>query len=343
MASEELLESPPPATTASEASEITASLFGIVGSAVALDGERDANFRIDTEAGSFSLKIANPAERPTVIEMQQLALEHIAGTDPILSVPRTVRTSEGSLVGSADVGGRESPVRLLTFLAGTAIPDGFSTTLLRRRLGSLAARLDLALHGFEHPELSREYLWDIRQMTGIRTHAHHLDDIRFDFVSSLLDKFHREIGPRLAGLPAQVIHSDLNPENLLVDPTDPESVIGVIDFADVIRSPRIFDPSVAAAYQCFGATDPTEVLVDIISAYHQITPLSRAEIGLAPDLVTARLVQSLVIGAWRADIHPDNRDYILIHAEPAWEALVNLEQIGVGALRESVRDACKVV
>ncbi len=340
MTSEELLESPPPVLSATEASEIAASLFGIAGSATALAGERDANFRIVTDDGDFSLKIANPAERATVLEMQQFALEHVATIDEYIPAPRPVHTRDGSPVGSVEIGGRTSPVRLLTFLPGTAIPRGFSTPLLRGRIGVLLARLDLALHDFHHPEQKREYLWDVAQMGGIRSFVHHLSDDRLDFVSRWMNHFDASIAPRLVDLPHQVIHSDFNPENVLVDPGDPESITGIIDFADLIYSPRVIDPASAAAYQCLGVDDPAPVVAQLVGAYHEVAPLSDAEIGMVADLVTARLVQSLAIGAWRADLHPDNRDYILIHAEPVWNALSTLSGIGAGVLHDAIRETC---
>ena len=315
-------------------------MFGTTGRAVALAGERDANYRINTDDGVFSLKVANPAERPTVLEMQQLALEHIATSDEHLPVPRPIRTRDGDLIGSVEINSQICAVRLLTFLQGRAIPDGFSTPLLRGRLGALLARLDLALHDFGHIEQEREYLWDVAQMGGIRPLVHHLADERFEFISQWLEHFDTRVEPRLAGLPRQVIHSDINPENVLVDPSDPETITGIIDFADVIRSPRVIDPAVAAAYQCLGTDDPLTAVSQLIGAYHQVVALSDAEIDAVPDLVMSRLVQSLTIGAWRADLHPENRDYILIHAEPGWQALVALSRVGTAVLRDAVRTAC---
>ena len=232
-------------------------------------------------------------------------------------------------------------VRLVTFITGSPMPEGFSTGLLRRNLGELLARIDQALHGFEHPEQDREYSWDVAQLGSIRGHIHHLADARLDFVSRWMDHFDDEVEPRISTLPSQVIHSDFNAGNLIVNPATPETVIGVIDFADVIRSARVIDPAVAVAYQCFGQRDPVLVAAEFIGAYHQVTALSSAEIELVPDLVTARLVQSLAIGAWRAQLHPDNRDYILSDAEPAWQAIQRLEEVGTVSLRDAIHDACE--
>ncbi len=337
----ELLESPAPAMTSTEAAAIADRLFGINGQAVPLGGERDANFLLVASTAKFSLKIANPAERPGVIEMQQLALKHAANADASLPIPRPIATRDGHLVGSVELEEGVAAVRLLSYLEGVEIPEGFSTRPLRRDIGIWLARLDLALLDFDHPEQDRDYLWDLVQMNAIRPLVHHLPDQRFEFVSKWLDRFRDDVGPRLSAVPNQVIHADFNQWNLLVDSEQPESITGVIDFGDVIRSPRVIDPAIAVAYQCFGQDDPAGVAADLVGAYHQVMALSEVEIDLVPDLVMARLVQSLTIGAWRAELHPENRDYILTDAEPAWQAMLRLDQIGTEAMLRAVVEACE--
>ncbi|MEE8497642.1 MAG: phosphotransferase, partial [Acidimicrobiia bacterium] len=217
----------------------------------------------------------------------------------------------------------------------------FSTGRLRRDIGTWLARLDRALLGFEHPELDREYLWDLVRIGAIRPLVHHLPVQQSEFVSNWLDRFRDEVEPLLAAAPSQVIHGDVNPWNLLVDSARPDSITGLIDFGDVIRSPRVIDPAIAVAYQCFGQEDPAGVAADLVGAYHQVMTLSETEIELVPDLVMARLVQSLTIGAWRAELHPENRDYILADAEPAWQAMLRLDEIGTEAMLRAVVAACE--
>ncbi len=337
----EELESPAPAITSTKAAAIADRLFSIKGRAVPLGGERDANFLLVASTAKFSLKIANPGERPSVIEMQQLALSHITDADASLPVPHPIATRDGHLVGSVELDKGVAAVRLLTYLEGTEIPQGFSTGRLRRDIGTWLARLDRALLGFEHPELDREYLWDLVRIGAIRPLVHHLPVQQSEFVSNWLDRFRDEVEPLLAAAPSQVIHGDVNPWNLLVDSARPDSITGLIDFGDVIRSPRVIDPAIAVAYQCFGQEDPAGVAADLVGAYHQVMTLSETEIELVPDLVMARLVQSLTIGAWRAELHPENRDYILADAEPAWQAMLRLDEIGTEAMLRAVVAACE--
>jgi Ser/Thr protein kinase RdoA (MazF antagonist) len=54
-------------------------------------------------------------------------------------------------------------------------------------------------------------------------------------------------------LRAQVIHSDANPENVLVA----GKRLGFIDFGDAIKAPLVFDVAIAASYMRVFDGDPT--------------------------------------------------------------------------------------
>jgi Ser/Thr protein kinase RdoA (MazF antagonist) len=78
-------------------------------------------------------------------------------------------------------------------------------------------------------------------------------------------------------------------------------------------SHRICDLAVAASY-LIDPTDPPALLIPLTTAYHQANPLTAQELTLLPDLITARLVTTLTISAWRAARYPENAPYILRNA-----------------------------
>jgi len=63
------LESAPPAASTAEVADILQRRFGLSGPVQALSSERDANFRVDTCAGPYLLKITNSAEDPEVTDL----------------------------------------------------------------------------------------------------------------------------------------------------------------------------------------------------------------------------------------------------------------------------------
>jgi len=333
-----ILETPPVDASPEEAAAIVSSLYGLEGAATPLEGERDRNFLFVSGERRFSLKIANPAQDPVLLDLQQAASEYLAAADPGLPVPRAVRTFGGSLVGRSELGGTGVLVRMQSFLAGDRLPDGHSTNASRHSLAGLLARLDLALAGFSHRGGVRDDLWDLTQLPALRNRTGHLPGDRRRVIEAVIDDFRDTVLPALEGVRRQFIHSDANAANLLTEAGNPDQLVGIVDFGDLVEGPLVADLAIAAAYQCLGQTDPLTVVADLVSAYHRHLPLGREEIALVPALVAARLVQSHTISAWRAVLHPENRDYILIHAEPAWDALVRVLALEEGwLLREMDR------
>jgi len=332
------LETPPADITDSEAEGLALALYGIEGDASPLVGERDRNFLLVADRGRFSFKVANPAQDAALLGMQQSALEYLFAADPGLPVPRVVRTSAGELVGIGEVGGSTVPVRMQTFLAGDRMPDGYSTAESRRSLAGLLARLDVALGGFSHPLGLRSDLWDLTQLPLLRERTVHLPSERRLVVEAEIDKFDRTVLPAIGAARRQMIHSDANAANLLTEPGNPDELVGIVDFGDLIEGPLVADLAIAAAYQCLGQSDPASVVAGLTAAFHSRLPLTVEEIALVPALVVARLVQSHTISAWRAGMHPDNRSYILIHAEPAWHALERLLDLEDGWLLRGLAD-----
>ena len=341
--SHDVLEARPPEVSAELAVEVARSVFGVDGAATPLDGERDRNFRIDGAAGSFVLKVGNPADPAGVVEMQVLAMEHALRADASLPIARPRRTVDGTPTGSVAIGGVEHAVQLVTFLVGAALPPGPWSPTARRSVGATVARLDRALAGFSHPLAQRAILWDVTRLPELRAKLAHLAADRRPLVERWLDRYDAVIEPALALVPRSTIHGDANPGNLLADREDQERIVGVVDFGDLVHTRTVIDPAVAAAYQAFGSDDPLDPLVDVLAAYHAVRPLTAAEIRLVPELAAARMTQSLLISAWRSELHPDNLEYIQADVEDCFATLTRLDEHDPAALADALAEACGVL
>src|SRR5260221_4023605 len=94
------LQTTPPAVELEAASQILRDSFGMEASLAPLAGERDQNFRVDAGAGRrFLFKISNPADGPSIVDMQTAALHHIERVDPGLPVMRALPSAAGALPG----------------------------------------------------------------------------------------------------------------------------------------------------------------------------------------------------------------------------------------------------
>ncbi|HUG60211.1 MAG TPA: phosphotransferase [Methylomirabilota bacterium] len=338
----DVLVSPPPNVTDAQALRIARERFGIDGVVSRLTSERDANFRItDAAERSFVLKIANPAERPAVTNLQTEALLHIERNDPGLPVPRVVRTNEGAAEIRLALGDGEPVVRMLTFLEGEPLHRVRAGEAQRAAIARALASLALALRDFEHPAAEHDLLWNIANARRLRPLLPAIaDDPLRALAERAIDLFDREVEPALASLRRQVVHNDFNPHNILMDPAEHDRVCGILDFGDVVRTALIADVAVAASYLVEADGDPLDPIAAFAAAYHAVVPLTAAEIGVLFDLVSVRLVTTVAIASWRARRQPENAAYILRNCPPAGAALQRFADVDRAAARRRLLSAC---
>lgn len=311
------LSTPPPTLDLAKAADLAALHFGVTGDLTPLTSERDLNFRLTTADKTYVLKLANAAEPSEVTALQTLALLHLEQTD--LPVPRVIRTVQGASLATTPHG----ILRLLTYL------DGHPQHLTPRSpaqcaaMGQTAARLSLGLQGFRHPAADHILQWDIKQASALRPLLLYIDEGLRPLATETLDIFDRDLRPKLPGLRNQIVHNDLNPHNVLVDPDDPAQITGILDFGDMVLTPLICDAAVAASYQIDPA-NPLQSLQTFARAYHAVLPLTRQETALLRDLTATRMLTTLAIASARAARYPDNAAYILRNVPKAAAGLTAL-------------------
>ncbi len=316
--------------------------YGIVAQARRLASERDENFHLTASSGEqFLLKISNAAEDPSVTDFQTQAFRHVQKLDPTLPIPHLVMTRSEEFLQPVFLAQELRSLRLLRYLPGTPLHEAARSARQTANLGSLLARLDLALQDFRHPADGYQLRWDLTHAATLRPWLDLLEDPdRRAMACECLDNFERYALPALPGLPWQVIHNDFQPSNVLVEPQDPDHVCGVIDFGDMVRAPRINDLAVAAAYHVASSGSPLGFAPDMVRAFNRICPLQEQEVEILFDLIATRLLLTVVITNWRVSLHPANRDYILRNAPAAWSGLERCAVIGRAQGCELLRQAC---
>lgn len=337
-----LLDSASPILPVPEVEEIAREIFGLPARASELTGERDRNFHLEADGSHYVLKVSNPAEDRQVIRFQTEALLHIAAVDASLPVPRVVPTRAGEHEWVLDcAGGTSLVIRILSFLEGDPLHRIPSSTRLRRNLGNHLARLDLALRGFFHPAAGHELMWDMKHASRVRDLLEHIPNLsQRTLAECFLDNFETHALPVLPRLRAQVIHNDLNPHNVLIEPVEPERIAGIIDFGDMVHAPLINNLAVAAAYQMMPCAHPLETAADLIAGYHAVSPLEPSEIDILFDLIATRMVLTVTITGWRAARYPENRNYILRNNPQAWAGLERLATLSRRDAQAYLHDVC---
>ncbi len=318
MATESVLEAPPPRFTAEEIAAIAAELFGLSGQASDLGSERDQTFLIDDGAAGGVLKISNLGEDAAVLDLEAQAIEHISRVDPDLPVARlrASNTYEGHFVRLFE--------RLHGHEGGPELDD--------RALfdyGATHARLNLALRGFFHPAAARNLLWHLQSAAELRPLASAIQDgPRRRLVENVLDRYEQRVAPRWPMLRAQVVHGDLNLDNVLLD--DRGRISAIVDFGDVGFSAQVADFAVGLASLVRGRPndDVFRAARLAIDGYQSRIPLEPLELELLGDLVAARLAAIVTISAWRVERYPENAAYIQAWDDDSWKLLEQFDAYG---------------
>ena len=286
--------------------------YGVEGGLTAFESERDQNVRVDTSDRSYLFKVCNAVEEDAVIDLQIQALRHLERVDPLVPAPRALPTLAGADTGSV-VGpdGTSYTVRLMSYLDGEVAgsrPES-DTPAFRRNTGTTLARLDHALRSFFHPAARQDHPWDLSRAPLLLEYTQYVEDesARRNVVS-ILERVRDQTLPATARLRHQVIHQDAHTWNLIIDPGDPETISGVIDFGDMVYGPLISELAVAAYLG--GRADPSpETVLDLVAGYDDVVPLEPGDVEVLFDLVLGRMAITLTIAEARAALFPDEPPY----------------------------------
>jgi 4-aminobutyrate aminotransferase-like enzyme/Ser/Thr protein kinase RdoA (MazF antagonist) len=338
-----------PALTLSNAGEIARALYGVVAEASSLPSERDQNFLLRTAAGPcFVLKIANGADSQALLEAQNAALAHVGGTTDLC--PRVLSALDGRMLSTIAAPPSSEPhfVRLLTWLPGVTLGSVTrrSPTLLRN-VGRAIARLDVALAGFDHPAIHRDFYWDLTAAPGVaRENATLIADAALrGTVEHLTDRVEQQDHSKLQALPRCAVHNDPNDYNVLVAAPDRtktavvERVTGVVDFGDLVHSFSSSDLAIAIAYAILGSRDPLGDAAVLARGYNEVRPLSDIEIDTLFPLILLRLCASVAIAASQTAARP-NDPYLAVSQAPIKNTLPRLAGIHPMLAATTFRIAC---
>ena len=315
--------------------------LGIYGPLRQLGGEHDLNFRAAAGKGDVIVKAMRPDGEVALVERQCAAIAHALARDPGLPLPQVLPFADGRLWQAATDGeGNRRIVWVQRALPGIAMgAAGPQPPMVLAELGALAARLDRALEGLALEPATEAAKWDMLRAGWIRDRLDVLDGARRQLVAAIVAGY-EAVFARLAALPAQALHNDLNDYNILVAPglAAPSRISGLIDFGDMTAGPRIGSLAIAAAYAILDHERPEAALAALVAGYHALAPLSPVEIDLIWPLLRMRLAVSVVNSTIEASGRPDD-PYVTISQAPAWR-LLESDRIEGALMGPRLRVAC---
>jgi hydroxylysine kinase len=296
------LKSDPPRISLSDVNRLSREQYGLQGRLQKLAGERDCNFLLNTDDGrKLILKFSHPDEDPEVLDFQCQALSYIAIHDPQIVVPRIHPTLNGLSFETVILDDGESIIlRAQTLISGAPISEQSLNQGRLRQIGIIAARLDLALHGFYHPAAQQKLAWDLVNAGQLLPCTAAIEDSEVgELVERVLVHFASEVKPALSGLREQVIHADLHFGNLHVEPEQAIANIGVVDFGDMLQAPLVVEVSTALAEVATYFEQPLPAMAQLLAGYESILPLETAEQAVLHSCIMTRLAITYAIFSWR--------------------------------------------
>ena len=277
-------------------------LWGLRGSTqIALldrQGVNNQTFLVRQQLERYVLRVS------TFLTVAEVSAEHrilgqLRRSDLPFLVPEPVAGPDGRTVIETSAG----PATLCRWLPG--VRPGVGTEMAFQRLGRAVGLVDAALADVPLAVAIRDWRSDPRWVRPQDPHADVLaDELRSAGMGAgqagLVTAAARRAGrwwPRTDGLPAQVIHGDLTPANLLADPGTGE-VIGLLDFELAGAGFRVQDV-MAALYHSTALTTPDwpRRTAAFLRGCSSVTRLQPAEIAALPELLIAQSLGSVL---WRA-------------------------------------------
>ncbi len=314
---------------------LAANYFGIAGEVTVLPGERNPNFLVTNGVQMYVLKI-HKADEVAQIELQEHVLAELSGLSGF-SVPKTIPGSEGkSLIALGD----EQFARMLAWIPGELWSASETAESHKVSLGRLIATVDHELASVDVTKyrsvLDRPFGWNALQVQSLADDVELIKDAELKkHVKLILDRMINSTLSKVIALPHQLIHNDANDNNVVVHNG---SIVGLIDFGDLIYAPRICGLAVGCAYQ-LDARDPVASIYAIVRGYHEVAPLSPAELEVLFDLICLRVATSVVMAHRQIAADPDN-EYLGVSQDFFQALLPALTSVSDRLSHYRLRNAC---
>ncbi len=325
-----------------QAEEILFKLFNIKGTASALPGYEDYNFRMKVNnENAFILKISRPNEDADYLYFQQELLQHIASNDKDIVAPKVIKDKNGNSIPEiTDAFGKQRKVRLLSWVSGR-IWSQVNPQLndLRFSLGEKCGKLTSVLLTLEHDKAHPTFEWDTAQSLWTKNHLHIFNEKETEIITYFQKLFENNF-KAYSSLRKSIIHNDINDNNIVVSSEliNPK-VTAIIDYGDAMSTQIINDVAITCSYAIMREKDPLDAALPVVKGYNSTFPLLEEELEHLYTTIAMRMVISVIKSAINKLEDPDN-EYLYISEKPSWELLKKWKKVSADFAHFSFRDAC---
>lgn len=311
-----VFNSPPPNYSEEEVMLLIKIHYGINAQVKLLNSERDQNFFCNAGKKKYVLKISNPDEKKSVLEMQNLCMQYIKENDPELQVPLAFKE-----IKMIENEGKSFFIRLVDYLPGELLIDVAHRNNLLYELGLFLGRLRVAMSGFEHSAAYRDFPWDVGYIDFLKEYKHYLES-KENLVDHFINQYEKNVLPIELKLRKAIIHNDGNDYNVLVNKHG--KTCGIIDFGDMVYTFIVCEPAICMAYVALGKNKPLKSIAQVLKGFHKRFPLTILELSVLIYMSCIRLCITVTMAAYRKQLFPDNK-YISVTENQAFDFLEKMQ------------------
>ncbi|XP_045762192.1 hydroxylysine kinase [Maniola jurtina] len=320
-------------------------LYGIsVLELIELNGYDDKNYKIIEDPNvknplitnhsphGYVFKIMNSmdSQNVDVVEAQNEIMNFLITRS--VTCPKPIRNVFGHLHSLENISGKNHVVRLLEYVPGEILKDVPRSESLFYQLGEFVANLDNKLQNFNHSGVvSREHIWMLSKVPELDKFKCVIKDSeKSDLAEEVIEEFKYAVVPRYDELEKGVIHGDVNEMNVICELKPGGSktdyrISGIIDFGDIQYSYYVFELAITMTYAMLITGDPRSGGF-VLAGYTVNRRLPDDEYRLLKTLISARLVQSLIIGAYTKEKDPNNSYVTSTEKANGWELLKKIRK-----------------
>jgi 4-aminobutyrate aminotransferase-like enzyme/Ser/Thr protein kinase RdoA (MazF antagonist) len=316
-----------------------ANYYGIEVKASVLNGYDELNFLLTEKSGKKNiLKVSNSSHDYFFLEAQVKILQHLSKSDLAAEFQVYTLNKKGETLTEIIVEETTYYIRILSFLEGSfwvEAPEKNKT--LFENLGSFLGKMDKNLKGFKHPGMHRHYTWDISTARDANYKMNYIQDAAKKRIADyFMLQFETEVLPTLSSYRQAYTHNDANDYNILVEG---DSIVGLIDFGDMVHTALINNVAVACTYAMLHQSDPLAAAVLLVKGYHSAYAIDEKELSILYYLIAARLCISVTQSAYNGSLDTKNEHHFITE-KPAWDLLCYLITLNPIKAENDFRLAC---
>lgn len=335
-----------PDLAAAEAARLLGLAFGRSGRLTELGSHQDRNYLVETAGGErFVFKVARQGIGRGELEAENAAILHAAAAGLPFELPIPQPALDGSLIVSAVTSrGERHDLRLVAWIEGEPMDRvAHLAPAVLRAHGTMAARIALALEGFEHPALDRALQWDIRHAGAVvaALAQFSLTPGRRSLAETSMARAAEALARLEPDLRVRVIHADVTDLNTVArrDRAGRPMPAGLIDFGDLSRTWLAAELAVTVAADVFhDLAHPLQLARGVARGFLPLLPLREAELAAIWPMVVARSAAVAVSGDQQAALEPDNA-YVHATRDEEWAALEAVAAVPFALATEVLRAA----